>query len=107
MKTMLSENEVFAIRNDELVTITDTEPSSGRWFAVMARSVVFPGGPSHPVRVSDGLPVEAAAILACQKRDGLWQWMQLSPVTKENIGDLVFDSNAEKDRWYFVIVTQK
>ena len=100
--TKVVENEVFAIRNGERTTIVAEQPTSGRWLAVMARSVSMPPGERHPFRHSDQMAVEQAAIVACQMVDGKWQWVQLSPPSKEAIGDLIFDSNADKDRWYFV-----
>jgi hypothetical protein len=48
-----------------------------------------------------------AAILGVEKNHkGLWQWMFLSPATKEVIGDYLFDEceNLELDRWYYVVV---
>lgn len=100
------ENEVFALRNGEQYTINDRPPMSGRWFAIMARTCYMPDGPKHLVRQSDNAPVESAAVIACQMVDGKWQWMQLSPNTKESLGDLMFDSNAEKDTWYYITIEQ-
>lgn len=105
MKTMVADNEVFAIRDGESTTILEERPTEGRFIAVMARSVFMPDGPRSLQRRSDGAPVEMAAILSCQiNTDGEWQWTQLSPPTKENIGDLLFDSGAEKDKWYYAAI---
>ena len=100
------ENEVFAIRDGEWSSLYEQRPTEGRWFAIQARTVSFPEGPTHPVRQSDQALVENAAIIACQIVDGKWQWMQLSPPTKADIGDLLFDCNAEKDKWYYLVITQ-
>jgi hypothetical protein len=110
MKT--TENEVFALRDGELLTVFGEEPSevqdvpSGRWICVMLRSVDFPDGPVCPFRESDKATVECAAVLACQKVRGEWQWIQLGAPSKENIGDLLFDANAERDKWYYLEITQ-
>jgi hypothetical protein len=101
----LGETEVFALRDSEVVRILDAEPPGGRWICVMARSVDFPAGEVDPNRKSDGAPVERAGILACHKVRGKWQWLQLSPITKEQIGDLMFDSNVDLDKWYYVDIT--
>ena len=104
-KMLVCTNEVFALRDGESVTVVTEQPTSGRWFAVQARTVSMPDGAQSPIREADGKPVEQAAIIACQQNmEGLWQWMQLSPATKENIGDLLFDGNAEKDVWYYCVV---
>jgi hypothetical protein len=99
--------EVFAIRDNESIRIVQTRPERGRWIAVMARSIEMPDGPRSPVRESDGAPVEQAAILACEfgERQQSWHWQQLSPASKEIIGDVLFDNQCEKDRWYFLVVS--
>lgn len=99
------DHEVFAIRDGERVELTNVRPNQGRWLAVMARSVEMPDGPKVPVRTCDSAPVEQAAILACEMNRSrhAWQWLQISPASKEIIGDLLFDSGAEKDRWYYAI----
>jgi hypothetical protein len=106
MSKKIVENESFALRHGEQYKIIDIKPIKGRWIAIMAQSVQFPFGPYAKARQSDGAPVEQAAILACQMVDGLWQWLQLSPPTKENIGDLLFDSGADKDAWYYLEISE-
>lgn len=98
-------NEVFAIRDGEMTTIHEQQPESGRWIAVQARRVMMPKGPCQQVRQTDGAPVEQAAIVACQLSEGKWQWVTLSAPTKETIGDLLFDGNAERDTWYYAAFT--
>lgn len=107
MDKIIAENEVFAIRNGEIMTTADKEPTSGRWLAVMLRSVEFPDGPVSKVRPSDGAPVERCAILACQKVKGEWQWCALSAPSKELIGDLFFNANVDRDKWYYLEITQQ
>lgn len=98
-------NEVFSLRSGERVEVFFEEPADGCSLALMARSLSMPPGPRWGVRQSDGAPVEDAAIVAAQRVDDLWQWVQLSPPTKEYLGDLLFDNDAEKDRWYYLLVT--
>lgn len=99
-------NEVFALRDNENVRLSEEKPASGRVLAIQARSVAFPPGPFEKKRTGDGAPVEQAAIVAADwlPSKGLWCWVQLSPQTKEVIGDLLFDTGAEKDRWYYITV---
>lgn len=101
---MILENEVFALRPGEVIQGFYERPTSGEWICVMLRSVEMPAGEKHPVRLSDGAPVEACAVLACHLVDGKWQWLQLSAVSKEAIGDHFFDNNAPKDQWLYLVI---
>lgn len=105
MKKLDLTNEVFALRHGEHLQGFLEEPETGDWIAVMLRSVEMPSGPRQEKRKSDGAPVEMCAILACHKVDGAWQWLQLSAVSKEVIGDHFFDSNAPKDVWLYLQIT--
>ena len=100
------ENEVFSIRDGEKLQLWDGKPEGIRSIAVMARTVEMPEGPRAQVRACDGAPIENAAILACefQHNGQCWQWLQLSPCTKENIGDLMFNNHCERDKWYYLSV---
>lgn len=100
------DNEVFALRDNELMQLFTKRPE-GRFIAVMARSVEMPDGPRSPVRTADGAPVEQAAILGAlwNYSQQCWQWTQISPPSKERIGDLIFDSGASKDCWYYLAIT--
>ena len=99
--------EMFALRDNERFQFYDEHPGDGRVLAVMARSVSMPEGAKSKERACDGAPVEAAAILACEigAASGEWHWVQISPTSKEVIGDRMFDNGLEKDRWYFMLVT--
>lgn len=102
--------EAFSMRDGEIATILEHQPDNGRWFAVMMSPVPPMPGPMQAHREIDGLtvePVELAAVIACQKRrdTGEFVWMQLSPLTKEVIGDVLFNSRAEKGRWYYALIT--
>jgi hypothetical protein len=102
------DNEVFALRDSEQVTIVEDRPAKGRFIAVMARSLEMPEGARSVARPSDGAPVEQAAIVACEWNNTFqsWQWLAVSPPTKERIGDLLFDSEGVvKDRWYYATIT--
>lgn len=104
---MMLENEVFAIRENELLELWTERPESGRFVAVMARRVEMPPGPWSPVRTSDCAPVEQAAIVAAEwsEKHQHWHWVRLSSPSKELIGDMLFDGGAEKDRWYYLTIT--
>lgn len=101
------DNEVFALRDNESMQLWTERPDNGRWLAVMARSVEMPPGERSPVRTIDGAPVEQAAIIAAEwsAKNQCWHWQQLSQPSKEFIGDMLFDGGAEKDRWYYLVVT--
>ncbi len=103
------DNEVFALRDNEQIQFFADLPSSGRVLAVMARTVEMPPGKRSPVRTSDGAPVEMAAILGCELRgdDPAWHWCQIAPASKEVIGDHIFDCGLEKDRWYYMLVSER
>ncbi len=98
--------EVFALRDHEQSQLFVEKPDDGRFIAVMARSVEMPPGERSKVRAMDDAPVEQAAILAAEwsHQNQSWHWLQISPPSKEHIGDLLFDSECEKDRWYYLVV---
>lgn len=96
-------NEVFSLRDGELVSTSLTEPKSGRYLAVMLRSLSFPGHMSEIT--ADGKNVEPLAVLAAEKIRGAWFWCHLSPLTKRLIGDLLFDSNSPFDTWVYVSIS--
>ena len=79
-------------------------------YAVQLRSLDFPDGNYRTFRDCDGAEVVNAAVVACQwvKRDDEdgsgWQWMQMSPVTKELVGDVLIDSGCAVDTWYYMEV---
>jgi hypothetical protein len=100
----LGRDEVFALRHGETIQSCLEQPKDGKWLAIMLRSVSMPAGPRQVER-DDGKPVEAAAVLAAGLLDGKWQWVQLSPSTKEVIGDLFYDSSAPLDRWLYLVVS--
>jgi hypothetical protein len=103
----LVENEVFALRDGEVSELWDTPPvHKQRWFAVQLVNVQMPEGDYQKHRQTDGAPVEMTAVVACQiNTEGLWQWMYLSPATKEQIGDLLVNNRVDRDRWYYISVT--
>ncbi len=102
MSELKLDNEVFALRDGEVAETSMDRPTDGEWIAVMLRSVKFPEGEHEPFRESDGVPVEMCAVLACHLVRDKWQWLQLSPQTKERVGDLFFDSNAPRDQWLYL-----
>lgn len=99
-------NEVFALRPGEQMVGTKERPEgpTHKWLAVMLRTVQMPDGERHPARPLDGAPVEQCAVLACQMVGGKWQWLFLSPPSKEAIGDYFFDGTWPKDEWLYLMV---
>lgn len=99
------EYEVFALRDNETIKLTDYKPTDGTVLAVQARSCSFPPGAFEETSAS-GLPVEKAAIIACQwmQRQQKWFWIHLASVSKERIGDMLFDSGAALDTWYYLSI---
>jgi hypothetical protein len=83
--------------------VFEDEPTEGIWWAIKAVPASFPG--EHHTETLDGMPVESAAIVACEKRDdnGLWVWCYLTPAAKRLFGDMIFDNGLEKNRWYYVV----
>jgi hypothetical protein len=102
------DNEVFALRDAERIVVAEAAPDKGRWIIVQLVPVQMPDGNRTTVRACDGAPVEQCAVIACEwsVTNNGWQWLQLSPPTKEFIGDLLFDNGAERNQWHFIAVEQ-
>lgn len=101
------DHEVFALRDNEQFAVQEGRPIKGRWIAVMLRSVQLPEGPHVATRHCDGEPVEKCAVLAAEMNATrqAWQWMQIAAPSKERIGDLLLEASAERDRWYYLVIT--
>ena len=97
-------DELFSLRHGEVLQVFSEQPTTGLWIAAMLRSVTMPEGDRQPVRQHDGAPVEQVAVVACHKVDGKWQWLQLSPATKEAIGDYLIDNGFERDQWNYATI---
>lgn len=107
-KVKIAYNELFALRDGEVARLVEHRPTSGRWIAVQLRTVTLPPGPYQRTRTMDGKPTEAAVVAAAQvNRYGLWQWIHLSPATKEQVADLVLDNGGGHNIWYYVTITQE
>ena len=107
METNWLDNEVYAIRDHEAVQVLTERPAGGRFIAVMARTVELPPGEHSKERSADGAPVEQATIVAAEfgAKHHNWHWIRLSAPTKEFVGDLLFDNECERDRWYYLQIT--
>lgn len=109
MSNQLLDLDVFSLRDGEVLQLCIERPKcKGDWLAVMARTVSMPPGPHRATRDMDGEPVEMAAIIAARvgKTHGEWVWQQLSPPTKEFVGDFMFEQGAEMDRWYYLLLSK-
>jgi hypothetical protein len=97
-------NELWALREGETMELSETEPTEGEWFAVRVVPVALPGKPVAPYRNLPNTASEQCAIIGAEKNSlGEWQWLNLSPGTKERLGDWLIDvCHVERDRWYFV-----
>ena len=107
MNPRILDLDVFSLRDGEVLQLCAEPPAHGDWLAVMARSVTMPPGPHRASRDLDGEPVEMAAIVAARKGKvhGEWLWQQLSPPSKEYVGDFMFEHGAEPDRWYYLLLS--
>jgi hypothetical protein len=97
---------VFALRDDEKLTLVVERPLDGCWLAVQLHSVEMPSGPRANAIRCDGTPVEEGAVFACEwnhQRDG-WQWCRLSPDTKEIIGHFLLAQRVTWNEWHFVVI---
>lgn len=99
-------NNSFALRHGERVAFGELVEEGGVILMVMLRSVSFPDGEYQRTSGVGGRPVEQSAVLACHRVDGLWQWLQLEPQTKDAIGGLLFDNGADRDVWHRVSVVR-
>ena len=97
-------NEWFSLREGETMTLVDMKYSRDRWFAVRVVPVPLPGTPVAPYRNLPNTASEQCAIISAHKNAlGEWQWLHLSPNTKERVGDWLIDvCKVDRDRWYFV-----
>lgn len=107
METNWLANDVYAIRDHEAAQLLTENPNEGRYIAVMARTVELPPGEHSKERSADGAPVEQATIVAAEfgAKHQCWHWIRLSAPTKEFVGDLLFNGGCERDRWYYLQIT--
>lgn len=89
----------FSFRNGESFAFASTDDvmPSGARYAVMLASI--PSLPEPRVDHATDKSVVAAEFL-----DGLWQWVQLCPSTKEDIGLKLEEHSIDPDRWVELIV---
>ncbi len=98
-------NEMFALRGGEYLQLADVgEPFD---FAVMLRTVKLPDGPKVE-KDHKGDPVESLAIIGAKierrpegQGESGWQWMYISPATKEYIGNFLIGV-VEPDQWNYL-----
>jgi hypothetical protein len=79
-------------------------------YAVQLRTLNPPPGPRRTKRDCDGVEIVNAAVVACRwverhdEQGSGWQWMQMSPLAKEQVGDVLIDSECPYDIWYYMKV---
>lgn len=106
-------NEPFTLRSKESIQLVEENielivesEANKRYIAVIIRDCEMPSGGIVPLSY-DNQKVESAGILACEwlySKNG-WIWISLSPVTKEIIGQLMFDAKCEHNKWYYLEIT--
>lgn len=97
-------NAVFEFRSAECHTVTSERPTEGLWFAIQARTVKFPEGPRR-MQVQDGGSVEEFAVVTCiLNENGEWEWLALSPPTKQALEHSLHHNQAPRDVWLYCIV---
>lgn len=84
--------EVFSLRDYEKVVIYKYDTGEDDLIAVMLRAVEFPTGKKDHL------------LAACKKDTTGWYWLNLSPPTKDAIGNLMSTVSAQPERWYYVKV---
>lgn len=110
MTSMNITHEAFSLRDGEYLTLSSETPETNDvWLAVMLKTVPPMPGTMKYKRDIPGMSdakVESVAVIACHQRmhDGLFVWAQLSPQTKEIVGDFLFDSGASLDKWHYVVI---
>lgn len=104
-KTQVAPDMVFNLRPHERIDILEKEPKHASiWFAVKVVSVEMPEGPVR--ETTEWGPTMQAGVVACEKVEGLWQWLCLSVNLKQIIGSLITDNNLDTDVWYYATITQ-
>lgn len=96
-------NDQFSFRSGE--SFVTSEALDGCTMAVMLAPVQPLPEPARKV-TDAGDPVEPIAVIAAELREGLWQWLLLSPHSKEAIGDHLMANGAELGRWYGCTITR-
>lgn len=95
-------NEVFAIRNDERITLLARHEKG--CLAVQLVTTVFPDSGDYVKISGAGNKTLLAGFAAARKNPGgFWGWVAVSPPTKEFIADFLEDTcKVEKDKWYYI-----
>lgn len=99
--------ELFSLRDGEAFAIYEQEekvPSTGVSIAVQLVPIREFPTEDYDDKAYNGEPVCFRAVIAARRQaiTGLWQWVQLSPITKERIGDLLHNEmEAKSNTWYF------
>lgn len=107
---MMTVNELWSVREGEVLHFHEEEPSPPycSYFAVQIRPIAMPPGPVEPLKNGkpNEYPEQCAIIAARRNSIGEWQWLYLSPGTKEEVGNFLLDKcNVDRDRWYFLSVS--
>lgn len=98
MTTRVIIHDAFALRGGERVQLRIEGVGAEDTMAVMVAPV--PALPEPSLAMTPDGPVEQFCVIGAEIHNGLWQWMQLAPSTKEVIGDVLFESGLERGKWY-------
>lgn len=102
MKNYQNIEEMVAVRNLCYYEAYEEEPKHGPYYAVRALPVSFPG--EHEALTADGVAVEQWAIVACERNvHGRWIWCNLTPAAKRVFGDIIFDNDLDRNKWWYIV----
>jgi hypothetical protein len=101
------DNEVWALRNGEVLTLATEEPTEGVWFAARVVPVPLPGLPVAPYGNQANTACEQCAVVTAAKNVlGEWEWLRVSPPSRRHLIDFLIDvGKVERDCWYYVVIT--
>jgi len=90
-------NEVFALRHGEIVTIE--ELTEKHEYMIMKKPATLPSYPATSLVSGGRAQVDFVIICATRYSDG-FGWMRLSLPSHEAVTDLIVDGDFKADRWY-------
>lgn len=103
-------NEVFEFRPGErpvLYPSIDDVPEGAEWRAVRLAACEMPPGDRANYRNTCNESAQFIVTGCWRNPAGAWQWVHFAPNTKEMIGDLIFDSGIDRDRWWYMAIEHK
>ena len=90
--------DAFTLRQGERISVAVGERVDETPYIVMLARVPLLPSPSHPAAAP-------LCVIAAEWWRGQWQWMQLSPDTKEAIGEAMEKHGCAVNVWHALKVT--